>query len=332
MPTDRRRLPKLPPLLERKIYKTGQTRGADDDEIYQNRVARTSTVLIPYTVWDRFVLLSENNINFEKGFIVLVSPTEYFSNNRISEELNNRGLFLGKNTLVFYETREQWNANNPDTLRWNPAQSRVYPFGGQYVARISATTSIANGGKIIRGFNTTSNKGAGIRVYEYASSDTIRKCRFQLEAIIWLCSDSEVVARNNGMINSDIVMRKNSIFDICESMGLLDMEKFVYVRILNKSGKTICPFCLDELSAQGFFNRMEQAEGRDVLDLTVTQLNLFHIQELRMGIFNHAPYNLGWGHHHCNTVVKDSGIRETLLWIASVLKRNIDAGYDLNIG
>ena len=36
-------LPKLPSLLDRKIYKTGQTRGADDDEIYQNRVSRTSS-------------------------------------------------------------------------------------------------------------------------------------------------------------------------------------------------------------------------------------------------------------------------------------------------
>lgn len=30
----KKRLPKLPPLLERKISKTGQTRGADDDVIY----------------------------------------------------------------------------------------------------------------------------------------------------------------------------------------------------------------------------------------------------------------------------------------------------------
>lgn len=44
-----RKLPKLPQLLDRKIYKTGQTRGADDDVIYQNRVARNSTVLIPYS-------------------------------------------------------------------------------------------------------------------------------------------------------------------------------------------------------------------------------------------------------------------------------------------
>ena len=62
-------------------------------------------------------------------------------------------------------------------------------------------------------------------------------------------------------------------------------------------------------------------------DLTVTQLNLFHIQELRIGVFNHRPYNLAWGHHHCNVVVKDSGIEETLEWMSRVLQRNTAEGH-----
>ena len=71
---------------------------------------------------------------------------------------------------------------------------------------------------------------------------------------------------------------------------------------------------------------MDQAEGRVVHDLTVTQLNLFHIQELRFGGLNHRPYNLGWGHHHCNVVVKDSGIIETLHWMKEVVERNLIDG------
>ncbi|MEZ4211233.1 MAG: BstXI family restriction endonuclease [Candidatus Paceibacterota bacterium] len=43
---------------------------------------------------------------------------------------------------------------------------------------------------------------------------------------------------------------------------------------------------------------MAQAEGREVPDLTVTEINLFHINELRYGVYNHKPYNLSWGHHH----------------------------------
>jgi len=72
---------------------------------------------------------------------------------------------------------------------------------------------------------------------------------------------------------------------------------------------------------------MEQAEGRLVHDLTVTQLNLFHVKELRVGALNHRPYNVGWGHHHCNVVVKDSGVLETLEWMKRVIMRNTKDAY-----
>src|SRR5208282_2137705 len=113
----------------------------------------------------------------------------------------------------------------------------------------------------------------------------------------------------------------------CEQSGLLDIARLTKSRILNARGRNICPLCLEELSSQGFFSRMEQAEGRAVHDLTVTQLNLFHIDELRIGTLNHRPYNVGWGHHHCNVVVKDSGIHKTLKWMRAVLNRNIGQGY-----
>ena len=324
----RRRLPKLPKLLDRKIYKTGQTRGADDDEIYQNRVSRTSTVLIPYSFWEKW-LPQEGHQLFEKGFIALISPAEYFSNLNVHADLQEKGLVLGENALVFYESRQQWIENNPNKLHWKAAQSRTKPLGGQYVARIPATTSIENGGRIIFGFNTTSSKGAGIRVYEYASSENIESCRDQLEALVWLCFDSDEVAINNGMEKPNIFIRKNGIFRKCDEKGLLDLDRLAQDRIINRNCQTMCPLCLEELSAQGFFNRMEQAEGREVDDLTITQLNLFHIEELKLGFFNHRPYNLGWGHHHCNVVVKDSGIKETIKWMAMVLKRNIDGGYSI---
>jgi hypothetical protein len=84
---------------------------------------------------------------------------------------------------------------------------------------------------------------------------------------------------------------------------------------------------MEELSGNGFFSRMAQAEGREVLDLTITQINLFHIRELKFGEFNHRPYNLGWGHHHCNVVVKDSGVIETLQWMHDILQRNMNDGH-----
>ncbi|MFM6278843.1 MAG: BstXI family restriction endonuclease, partial [Dolichospermum sp.] len=63
---------RCPKLLDTKIYKTGQTRGADDDVIYQNRVSRTSTVLIPYVLWPSCANPPNGELNFENGFIVAI--------------------------------------------------------------------------------------------------------------------------------------------------------------------------------------------------------------------------------------------------------------------
>jgi ribosomal protein L34 len=164
-------------------------------------------------------------------------------------------------------------------------------------------------------------------VYEYASAETIAHCRLQLEALFWKCFDADVVAETNGMTVAEVSSRKGAILSKCQQLGLLDITRLTEARMLNAAGRTICPLCLQELTAQGFFNRMEQAEGRAVLDLTITQLNLFHIEELRLGEWNHRSYNLGWGHHHCNVVVKDSGITETLEWMRCVLDRNIAEGH-----
>ena len=129
------------------------------------------------------------------------------------------------------------------------------------------------------------------------------------------------------MSNQDARTREAEIFNICSSEGLLEYQRLVDARLINTNHVTVCPLCLEELSGDGFFSRMQQAAGREVPDLTVTEINLFHIDELRVGIYNHRPYNLGWGHHHCNVVAKDSGIDPTLRWMQEVIKRNTAGGY-----
>lgn len=321
------KLPKLPKLLERKIYKTGQTRGADDDEIYQNRVLRISTVLIPYERWESCALPPDGKSTYESGFIVLISPSVYFGTENVDAVLAAQGLTIGSNALIFYETREQWNAHSPEQMNWTIARRRKKPLGGQYVARIPATTASENSKKIIRGFNTTKPKGAGIRLYEYASSEITANCRHQLEALFWSCADAEQVVIANSMQPDAAKARRAAVLAKCQELELFDKTQLVRVRVLNSAGAAICPLCLEELPAQGFFNRMEQAEGRLVHDLTITQINLFHIAELRYGVLNHRPYNVGWGHHHCNVVVKDAGIAETLEWMRRVVGRNIAEGH-----
>jgi hypothetical protein len=164
-------------------------------------------------------------------------------------------------------------------------------------------------------------------VYEYASPQDITRCRHQLEVLFWLCSDAEAVVTANGMTATNAAARKAALLELSEENGLLDLGRFTAARMISGSGTTICPLCLEELSSQGFFNRMEQAEGRLVPDLTVTELNLFHVDELRIGALNHRPYNLGWGHHHCNVVVRDAGVQETLQWMKRVVETNVRHGY-----
>ncbi|ARU16577.1 BstXI family restriction endonuclease [Croceicoccus marinus] len=312
------RPPKLPKLLERKIYKTGQTRGADDDQIWQNRVGRNSTVLIPLAVWRAHQTVRQ--LNYENGYIILVPPPEYFEGGGAAV-LKAEGIQVGQNALVFYELRAHWN-------RWSPADhgltapnSRTAPLGGQYVARIANTTA-AGDQRINHGYTTTGLKGAGIRLYEYAPTDVIYSARVQLEALFWLAEDSIQTCVEVGMDEQDVGMRRKTVLADAASRGLLDFNALREARTVDHDQKLVCPLCLERLSSLGFMSRMEQAAGRERHDLTVTEINLFHIKELAFGLFNHRPYNLGWGHHHCNVVCKDSGIGETLDWMKEVLKRN----------
>ena len=308
-----------PKAVSTKLYKTGQTRGADDDVIYQNRVLRNSTALIPYKDYQLCKNAPTKNGKYENGFIVLIKPEDYF-NPEIQQSLKADGLCLGKNLLVFYETRAQWK-DYPILKGWKAASARKNPLKGQYVARIPATTS-AGEKKIIEGFTTSEMKGAGIRVYEYADADTINLCKLQLEYLFWSCKDIDKLVELQGLDPESVRERVKSIKEEAQKKGLADKEKLIAARIVDEDGYTICPLCLKHISAIGFCDRIQQAEGREVPDLTVTEVSLFHIHELRTGEFNHRPYNLGWGHHHCNVVVKDSGITKTLEWMREVLQRN----------
>lgn len=322
----KKKVPKLPKLLNTKIYKTGTTRGADDDVIYQNRVSRKSTVLIPFSLWDTVKFPPEEEDSFESGFICLLTPVEYFETKNIQLVLANKGLILGTNALVFYQVRDDWNKFPPEGHGWTPANRRTVPLQGQYIARVAATTS-DNGEKISHGFNTTGMKGAGIRLYEYAPTIRIEQSRIQLEAIFWLCHDSIESVTKFSMSEKEAIERRDYCFKKARENNLLNFRRLKKARIVNNDHITICPLCLQPLSSFGFFKRLVQATGREVHDLTVTEINLFHIKEICYGEFNHRIYNLGWGHHHCNVVVKDSGIEETLDWMKGVIARNNDSGH-----
>ena len=305
--------------VKTKIYKTGQTRGADDDVIFQNRVGRNSTVLIPFKEFDTYHKWLSDGFSFEKGYIVLISPEDFFS---LTIEILKScyGLQLGKNLLVFYETREQW-INYPVPSKWKLPTSREAPLGGQYVARVPATTA-EGGEKIILGYNQTRLKGAGIRVYEYADSQTIDLCKLQLEYLFWSCYDIQNFISQAGSESDILKEHMENTIKKAKAKGVADLELFRQARIVDDEGFTICPLCLKRMSAITFTSRIQQAKGREVPDLTVTDTSLFHIEELRTGLLNHKLYNLGWGHHHCNVTIADRGVEGTLHWMHQILVAN----------
>ncbi len=310
----------LPKPIKTKIAKTSQTRGAENDEIYQNRVSRNSTVIIPFDCWNNSLIVPKNG--FENGYIVLISPEDYFSEKPPKPVANlPKNLKLGDNLLVFYQTRDEWNKYNPNQYKWNFAKSRKSPLCGQYVARIPDTTR-SQDSQIWHGFinDKTGGKGAGIRVYEYASSEEIEATKLQLAFLVWRTEGIIELCHSFNCLNPEIA--KNLLEEECQHKGLANLDKLQEIRAINHQGKAVCPLCLELLQASDFISRIQQAQGRNVPDLTVTSLNLFHIQEVRTGEYNHQIYNLAWGHHHCNTVVRDMGIENTLNWMKTVVNRN----------
>lgn len=310
----------LPKPIKIKISKTSQTRGAENDEIYQNRVSRNSTVIIPFDCWNNGLIMPQNG--FENGYIVLISPEDYFSK-KPPKPITKlpKNLKIGENLLVFYQTRDEWNKYNPNQYQWEFAKSRKSPLGGQYVARIPDTTR-SQDSQIWYGYTNdkTGGKGAGIRVYEYASSEEIESTKLQLAFLVWRTEGIIELCHSFNCVNPEIA--KNLLEAECQQKGLINLDKLQEIRAINHQKKAVCPLCLEPLQASDFISRIQQAEGRNVPDLTVTSLNLFHIKEVRTGEYNHRIYNLAWGHHHCNTVVRDMGIEKTLNWMQEVVKRN----------
>ena len=264
----------FPNLVTRKIYKTCQTRGADDDVIYQNRVKRNSTVLIPLDVWDRWEYIRKEP--FESGYIVIISPAE-------AAEISNRSdLEIGRNTLVFYQTRAEWKQYPPEQYGWVPATSRPTQksqnLGGHFVARVPGTTASGEAEKAIRlGYSTKELKGAGIRFYVYANEETIEHTKEQLQYLFYCCYDVEDFLQACGNDKSSLKSEIAKFKQYIKAKGLGDDELLKKNRILDSDGHLVCPFCLEKISATNFAKIMGQAEGRNVPDMTVTEVNLFHI-------------------------------------------------------
>lgn len=178
---------------------------------------------------------------------------------------------------------------------------------GDYIARVPATTAEGVAGeKIVRGLPQ------GIRFFEYCSKEETLKTQLQLAYLAWKTEDI-------GKVTSFSMPK--SLKEALERYNLNDDERLESIHAL-KDGVTCCPLCLEPVSAKQLMERVPQAEGREVMDLTITEANLFHIEALRPGEFNHRIYKVCWGHHNCNTAARDKGVKATLDWMEKILRNN----------
>lgn len=311
----------LPKMIADKINKTGYTRGAQPPErvVFQNRVTRNNRAVLPLAVWQARHLPKEG---FENGFVIMVRPREYFEEGGLTRRTDfPEDVIIGENAFVFYETRADWEAFPPTELGWVPVvhlvngqpAKRRSPKGidqGHYVARAPATTSAE---AVVEG------SPQGIRHFEYASSETIANTKLQLAWLAWQTEGIDEVVRETGVIDPEPY--RAQITSACAARDLLDEERLEASRVL-QGGRPVCPLCAEPISATGLMTLVEQQEGREVPDLTVTEVNLFHVVDLCPGQYNHREYQVGWGHYHCNTVARDLGVDATLGWMAEVLARN----------
>ncbi|MHA2374859.1 MAG: BstXI family restriction endonuclease [Candidatus Thorarchaeota archaeon] len=289
-------------IVKKKIYKTMQTRGAQPYRRvpYQNRVARWNRAVVPYGFRD-----SQPVEGFENGFTIMVRPSEYFTNDF------DRSVVIGSNAFVFYNNwieyesyppPEDWEICEVDGISNRRSRRQLTSIDtGHYILRLPSTTS-ENRQELVDG------PPQGIRFFEYASQLEAHMVSWQLAYLAWQTTE----------IDSTRIPENLSI--VLEYYNLANVEEFQRLNAINSDGNTICPLCLKPISITELQSLVEQARGREVYDLTVTEANLFHLEDIRPGEYNHRVYKVAWGHYHCNTTARDMGIPATLDWMEEILR------------
>lgn len=306
-------LKNLPEEVVKKIGKTSMTRGAQpyDRVPYQNRVRRWNRAVIPF----KFKLASPVG-GYENGYTIMVRPEEYFNPDTLQRKDDFPGdVIIGENAFIYYDNRKDWNDYPPEKYNWEPCyilldeervKKRVAGVvdKGHFVARVPATTTPgAEGEKIVKGIPQ------GIRFFEHASREETWKTMMQLAYLAWKSEDIGEYSTGDMPRHLESILEHYKLNDDkkLESNGSL------------RNGVTCCPLCRESVKALDLIEKVAQVPGREVVDLTITKASLFHLDALTPGKFTHKVYRVAWGHYHCNVVIRDKGVDETLSWMEKVL-------------
>jgi len=265
----------------------------------QNKVSRASKVAIPLELY-----LQDNTLltrPYDGGCLVYLTPAQFRSGVPT-------GLTLGRNSVVLYQRAHELDDYPPDSSwsifellddqgfvvdKWGKAVS----WRGHYYVRIKRGS---NGWD----YGGGQAKAIGIRQDEYCSRRDQRFIVGQIAYLAWSIPGTRI-RLNQPDAPAYLV-------EYLKRHQMLDLDRMRGAGMLNSNGTAQCPFCRAPLSYEELIDQAPQQIGRQLASSNATALHMMHIEPLKMGQFNHRPYNLGLGHAKCNHAQGEDSIRRSV--------------------
>ena len=205
----------LPYKLKKRINKTAE--GRSGLEIYKKRNRRDYRVIVQYKTFKNSPISLFDN--YKEGYVVLISPQEYFGNNYPNESDELYADFkLGENGFIYYGSIDEYNTYKPlenwlEVLELSTTGNQENnTWIGQYVLNIKNTnpkkiseicTSPSSAQKKEEKKNSWNEKlhnydesiqipdvsqcGLGNYDYDYANKEMIIKVKLQMLMLVFLC-------------------------------------------------------------------------------------------------------------------------------------------------
>lgn len=263
---------------------------------YQNHVARSSQVVVPF---ERLHDVDSNL--YQNGYVVRFLPEQYFEAPGVPRrELEQEApeVVVGENAFVLYRTHESFRAFPPlegwrvrslirDGQEASDRRGDVQDIG-HYLLRLSR---IGDDPKQYEG------PPQGIFATEYADKDTNYLCKCVLAWLILQTCGSHYTLTQAPHLRA-----------ILQAENLNDANGHEYRGVL-RHGLCCCPLCnrfirYSELHSTVTFRGEESLANAGVQVQGATRstiVNLFHLHPLMYHSLTHKPANVAWGHAICNT-------------------------------
>ena len=286
-----------------KVSKSGYAtpRGGDKGG-YQNHVYRTGKVIIPY---EKFKNINPNI--YKGGWVVRLFVNQAFNQNGKLNIIKNQfvNLVIGENCFVLYRSYEELS-KFPPLSNWSTREhfskdnkkSKTRTFDGydkgHYILRIPAL----GGSTKVTKKKKYEGIAQGFFAPEYSTPEFEYLVRLQLVFLIFQ-SENNPYTKNQSLHIKKILKKYN----------YADIKRFKYYGAIDKNEKLACPLCLKKIKYNDLHRTADYTEnsqsGNAVIQNTYTtrstQVNVFHMRPLVYGSIEHKPYQVFWGHHHCNT-------------------------------